>query len=268
MIKLVTGSTGTAHVTSADDGALHAAMAGDGLIVFDIGSKFSATLVSATVVRIGDGEGLIDGRHFRISPGTNQELSMSDGTSGYNRNDLVVLHYKNSAGKESLTLEVLEGSFTSGDAIDPSYTGEDSSILEGASELYVPLYRLSRSGISLPIITQLFEPKSGKLLEAVAAAKATAEKGVSDAAAAKATADKGVSAAASAQTQADKGVSDAAAALAEAKKKIPTVSGATEGHVAVFDANGNIKSSGKSFTNFTRATMSLSGTTLTITTVD
>ena len=63
-------------------------------------------------------------------------------------------------------------------------------------------------------------------------------------------------------------MSDAAAALAEAKKRIPNVSGATEGHVAVFDASGNIKSSGKSFTNFTRATMSLSGTTLTITTVD
>ena len=46
------------------------------------------------------------------------------------------------------------------------------------------------------------------------------------------------------------------------------VNGAKEGHVAVFDANGNIVSSGKSFWNFTRANMTLSGTTLTITTVN
>lgn len=46
------------------------------------------------------------------------------------------------------------------------------------------------------------------------------------------------------------------------------VVGAKEGHVAVFDSSGNIVSSGKSFWDFTRAKMTLSGTTLTITTVD
>ena len=45
------------------------------------------------------------------------------------------------------------------------------------------------------------------------------------------------------------------------------VNGAKEGHVAVFDSSGNIVSSGKSFWDFTRAKMTLSGTTLTITTV-
>lgn len=45
------------------------------------------------------------------------------------------------------------------------------------------------------------------------------------------------------------------------------VAGATEGHLPVFNANGDIVSSGKSLWDFTRATMSLSGTTLTITTV-
>ena len=45
------------------------------------------------------------------------------------------------------------------------------------------------------------------------------------------------------------------------------VAGASEGHLPVFNANGDIVSSGKSLWDFTRATMSLSGTTLTITTV-
>lgn len=46
------------------------------------------------------------------------------------------------------------------------------------------------------------------------------------------------------------------------------VNGAQEGDVPVFNANGDIVSSGKSFWDFTRAKMTLSGTTLTITTVN
>lgn len=47
----------------------------------------------------------------------------------------------------------------------------------------------------------------------------------------------------------------------------PRVPGAQEGHVALFDASGNIVSSGRSFWNFNRATFTLTGTTLYINTV-
>ena len=46
------------------------------------------------------------------------------------------------------------------------------------------------------------------------------------------------------------------------------VSGAGDGQGAVFDASGKLVTSGRSFWAFTRARMSLSGTTLTITTVE
>lgn len=154
MIKLVTGSTGTLHVTAADDGGLHAALAGPGLVVFDTGSKFSATMIDATNVRIGDGEGLLDGRHFRIEPGTTHALSMSAGVAGYNRKDLIVLHYVNSGGLDSLTLEVLEGAFSSDAAVDPSYAS--GSILNGATEIYMPMYRLTRNGTNTPTVEALF----------------------------------------------------------------------------------------------------------------
>ena len=45
------------------------------------------------------------------------------------------------------------------------------------------------------------------------------------------------------------------------------VSGAKEGHVPLFNASGDLVTSGKSFWDFSRAKMTLSGTTLTITTV-
>lgn len=49
--------------------------------------------------------------------------------------------------------------------------------------------------------------------------------------------------------------------------KMPNVSGATEGNIPVFDDAGNVADSGVSMSGFTRAKMTLSGTTLTITTV-
>lgn len=74
-------------------------------------------------------------------------------------------------------------------------------------------------------------------------------------------------AASAAQNTANAGVSDAASALAEAKKKIQKVAGAQAGDLPVLDANGNLASSGVALADFTQAKMTLSGTTLTITTI-
>ena len=48
---------------------------------------------------------------------------------------------------------------------------------------------------------------------------------------------------------------------------IPSVGGAAEGHIPTFNASGALSDSGVSMAGFTRARMTLSGTTLTITTV-
>lgn len=85
--------------------------------------------------------------------------------------------------------------------------------------------------------------------------------------AARTAANEAKQAASAAQSTANTGVTNAASALAEAQKRIPTVSGAAAGDVPVFNASGNLVSSGKSFSDFTQAKMMLSGTTLTITTV-
>lgn len=158
MIKLVTGSTGTNHITAADDGALHAALVGEGLVIFNTGACFAASVINSTTVRVSDGEGLIDGRHFRLRPGETEELALSDGVAGFNRVDLVALHYVNSGGVESIALEVLEGDYSEGEASDPAYPRNDDGILGGALEYYAPLYRLSREGINPPTLEQLFDP--------------------------------------------------------------------------------------------------------------
>ena len=96
---------------------------------------------------------------------------------------------------------------------------------------------------------------------------ATAEEAMQAAGAAQQTANEAKNAAAAAQQTANTGVTNAAAALAEAQKKMPKASGVTDGHLPVFNSDGTIRGSGVALSGFDRAKFSLSGTTLTITTV-
>ena len=110
--------------------------------------------------------------------------------------------------------------------------------------------------------------------QSAAAAQNTANQGVSDAAAAQKSAGDAATAAAqalnaanAAQSTANKGVSDAASALSTANGKMAKVT-ATSGNIVVFDGSGGVKNSGIALDGFHRCKFTLSGTTLTITTVD
>lgn len=99
--------------------------------------------------------------------------------------------------------------------------------------------------------------------EALAAAQ-VAQKAAETAVAAAKTAQ---TAADAAKTLANTGVTNAATALTEAKKKISLVTGATEGHVPVFDGSGALASTGIAWSSFTKAKLSASNGVLYITTI-
>lgn len=166
-MKIVTGATGQAHVTAADDGALHAVLFDKmydpstekvsttaDTYVLPIGDVLEAETISASKIRIKSGDIMMQGRHGRIPHGTYDELTIENGTTGYNRNDLIVCHYENNDGVESMTLKVLKGTPTTGTAKDPDYT--TGNILTGDAEVDYPLYRVKLSGINLAGINGLF----------------------------------------------------------------------------------------------------------------
>lgn len=157
-MKIVTGSTGTNHVTANDDGGLYAAIFGEGCYVLSAGDKFPCTVVSNTQVQIGAGEGLMFGRHFRTPKGSSDSLAIAAGAAGYNRSDIIAARYKNTGGLESVDLVVLTGTSSTGAAADPAYTQNDIST--GASESYMPLYRVRLSGTSIQGVDQLFTVQS------------------------------------------------------------------------------------------------------------
>lgn len=153
-MKIVTGATGTNHVTANDDGGLYASIFGGGCYVLSAGERFPCTVIGDTQVQIGQGEGLMYGRHFRTPRGSIDQLPITSGVAGYNRNDIIAAHYKNTGGIESVELVVLTGTSTTGAAEDPSYAEEDISA--GAIESYMPLYRVRLSGTSISGVDTLY----------------------------------------------------------------------------------------------------------------
>ena len=156
MAHLVTGYAGHAHIKSEDAGAFNAALIGSGQYVMDTGNKFSGSIINNNTVRILDGEGIMYGRHFRIEPGSYEDMTIDTGTAGKNRIDLIVMEYSKNADDEteSVQLKVIKGTETSGTASVPSYT--DGDILDGASKNQMPLYKVALAGVVLSTITPLF----------------------------------------------------------------------------------------------------------------
>lgn len=156
MIRIITGATGTAHVTSADDGAINCGMMGDTSGVLKAGAKLEATIVDNNTIRISDGDIMMQGRVGRVEPNTTEDMTISTGTVGTYRKDLIVVRYQmdNNTGYESMNLVVIEGTETSGTATDPAYN--EGVIRTGASIVDMPLYRVNLDGINITGIDKLF----------------------------------------------------------------------------------------------------------------
>lgn len=157
MAHLVTGYAGSAHITAEDQGAFNAAFFGKGQFVMDMGSKFAATIVSNNTVRIADGDLLMQGRHIRVSNGNYEDMTITTGTAGKNRIDLILVEYKKvaSTGIESATIKVKKGTAVSGEPSVPTVTTGD--IFSGATTNQMPLYAVRIEGINIVSVTQMFE---------------------------------------------------------------------------------------------------------------
>lgn len=154
-MNIVTGYRGEPHITSQAAQAFNQGTIGTGNYVFNIGEKFSATLVDVNTVTIADGEAIMQGCHFRIEPGESETANIANGTTGMNRKDLICARYtKDSAtGIENVELVVIQGEESSSTATEPSYNTGD--ILDGDSPIDFPLYRVDLAGLT-PTLVRLF----------------------------------------------------------------------------------------------------------------
>lgn len=176
MIHLVTGYAGYEHIQAEDDGAYNAAFFGDGQYVMGEGNQFEGSILDNNTVRILDGNGLMYGRHFRMQKNTYEDMTITTGTAGKNRADLICMTYEKNGndGTEKAYLQVVKGTETEAEAVIPDFT--DGNILEGAAFNQMPLYKVVIKGVVLSEIIPLFQviPTYKELAEKYAAEFKTA----------------------------------------------------------------------------------------------
>lgn len=160
-MQIVTGYKGQAHITANDDQGRNQGTFGEDSYVLSVGSKFAPTLLSANSLKIADGEGVHQGVHFRVDPGTYDTVTIDNGEQGKNRKDLVVCRYTKDGGTgvESCEWVVVKGTAVSGTATRPSHTTGD--ILGGSLVVDMPFFEVALSGINVSAVTSLFTTIKG-----------------------------------------------------------------------------------------------------------
>lgn len=148
-MELVTGFAGKAHITSAQTGTFNAGVVGGGSYVMPTGEKLTATIITNNLIRVLDGDIVMNGRHITIPKGTYEELEIANGLQGMKRNDLIVARYEKDAntGIETASLVVIQGTSTDETASDPEYN--DNDIAEGTLISDMPLYRITLDGLAV-----------------------------------------------------------------------------------------------------------------------
>ena len=153
-INIVTGHTGTNHVTSQDDRSRNIGIIGgeteiSEVQVMNVGHKLAASMTGPTTLTISAGEGMFQGLHFRIPYGNTEQVTIQSGTQGANRIDLVgVLYKKNSStGVESIEMKVYKGTPTAGTPQPPTYAV--GSMYQGDMEAFGLMYIVRLSGVNI-----------------------------------------------------------------------------------------------------------------------
>ena len=154
--NLITGYAGKSHITSAGDGAVNAAVLGNGRYVLDIAEKFAYELISNNQIRIKSGYAVNQGRKIEMAVNDYEELTIDNGLQGVKRCDLIAITYEKNleTGIETAVMNVIKG--TSGDDyLDPEHTV--GNILNGDAKDDFLLYRVKINGLSIESVEKLFE---------------------------------------------------------------------------------------------------------------
>lgn len=148
MAKIVTGHTGSAHITSDDWAALNEGLVsgGDAILTFNMPD---AVETSSGVITLPKMELVIQGVHCRTE-GT-EKVTVATGSQGLYRKDIIVGRYKksSSSGVESFEIDIVKGTASSSPE-DPTLTQND--IRAGGTVREAALFRVNLYGSTIQSI--------------------------------------------------------------------------------------------------------------------
>lgn len=162
-MNIITGYRGEPHITAQEDRDINLGVVGNSLTdvyVLDVGQQLEADIVSANEVRIRDGILVMQGCAASIDYGAYDSLTISNGTQGMLRTDIIAAQYEKDADTnvESLTLVVIEGTPDASDPQAPSLQGGD--IQGGDNLVQLPLYQVNLDGVAIDSVEAQFSVTS------------------------------------------------------------------------------------------------------------
>lgn len=92
-MEIVTGRTGSPHITSVQDRALNQGIAGKGVYILNTGQNLKTEIASNNEIHINDGALLFQGCEFAVAPSTYDTITVPNGTQGMQRKDLITVKY-------------------------------------------------------------------------------------------------------------------------------------------------------------------------------
>lgn len=165
MVKPIIIDTATGvnpHIYSADFAAILNSV--DGVdCVKDYLDNLSASIISANEVRLAPGLFAIQGHYAMIPYGDYVSCAIGNGQTGYKRYDLIVARFTRTAGVDDITINVIQGTPSTGTPTIPTVTTED---LEQCGDLReFKLYLVYINGLTISSVTAQFSvlPSIGTL---------------------------------------------------------------------------------------------------------
>ena len=154
-ITLNTPAEEPAHILAEDDAAIYESIIG-GDCVLPIGGLMKATVLTNNKVRITDGAVVVGGHVGRIVKGDYEDMTIANGQTGQNRNDIIAARFLAGAdgGSDSYSLVVIQGTPGSA-ASDPVIVKGD--LYAGDKQRDYPLWRVCLEGLSITKVEQMHE---------------------------------------------------------------------------------------------------------------
>ena len=166
-LHLVTGYAGEPHIKSADDASLMQAIYGNDSVVLDRNNTFSYDVISNNIIRVHDGEALMQGRYIKMDNGNYVDLNIDNGHTGYKRIDVIAIEYSRDeeTNVEEANLVVVKGPETQEEEATVPELIDGDTVDGSASTNQMALYHVKIDGLSIAEVEKVYT--TGKDLQTI-----------------------------------------------------------------------------------------------------
>lgn len=156
-MDIITGYTGTPHITAENDRDINIGIFGSKSYVLQTGTMLTAEISNNNEIKVRDGVIMHQGCAASIKKNTYDSVTINNGSQGMKRIDLIVVRYEKQpeTNVESLTLKVLQGTPVETSPQVPAHTEGD--IQAGDTVADMPLYEVEIDGLNITEIRKVFQ---------------------------------------------------------------------------------------------------------------